>query len=66
MIDDDIIDVSHITEEDRREHMRRINQLATCPCMNCTAECNRWMNVASCDAYQEWREYNMHRRGRKR
>lgn len=64
-MDNDVIDVSHMTEEDRREHMRRMNQLTTCPCMNCQAICDRWSTVAECDAYQEWLDRNMRPRKRR-
>ena len=65
-MEDGTIDITHLTEEDRREHYRRINQLTTCPCVNCTADCNRWETVASCDPYQEWLEYNRPIRGQQR
>lgn len=56
--DDDTIDVSHCTEEDRREHFRRLNQLTTCPCCYCQAICDRWSTVAECEAYQTWLDHN--------
>ena len=65
-MDDGTIDITHMTEEDRREHYRRINQLTTCPCVNCSAICDRWDRIASCGPYQEWREFNMQLRGYKK
>ena len=65
-MDDDTIDLSHLTEEDRREYMRRISQLTSCPCVNCTADCLRWENIASCEPYQDWKERNQTIRGRGR
>ena len=66
MIDDDVIDVTHLSEEDRREHMRRISQLQTCPCCYCQAICDRTSAVAECRPYQEWREHNERIRGIRR
>ena len=64
-MDDGTIDITHLSEEDRREHYRRINQLMTCPCVHCTADCNRWEETAHCQPYQTWKEYNRARRGRR-
>ena len=66
MPDDGTIDITHMTEEDRREHYRRINQLTTCPCYMCTAVCDQWRHVAECEPYQAWLEYNEPRRGRRK
>lgn len=63
MTEDGTIDITHMTEEDRREHYRRINQLTTCPCCYCQAICDRASAVAECEPYQQWREYNEPRRG---
>ena len=62
MPEDNTIDVSHMTDKEYRQYMRRLEQLSTCPCMTCQAECNRWINVDSCASYQRWREYNRDRR----
>ena len=66
MADDDVIDITHMTAEERREHYRHLNQLSTCPCVYCTSPCRRNSEVAECDAYQEWREFNMQIRGWKK
>lgn len=58
-MDDDVIDVTHLTEEDRREHMRRLQQLTTCPCFNCTLVCDRVSIMHSCEPYQTWLDYQM-------
>lgn len=65
-MDDDVIDITHMTAEERREHYRHLNQLSTCPCVYCTSHCARNSEVAECDAYQEWREFNMQIRGWKK
>ena len=59
-MDDDVIDITHMTAEERREHYRHLNQLSTCPCVYCVSPCARNSEVAECDSYQEWREFNMH------
>ena len=60
--DDGTIDVSHMTEKEYRRHMRHLEQLMTCPCVNCQAICDRWLNVSKCTPYQRWLEYNKPRR----
>lgn len=64
MEDDDVIDLRDLTEEDRKNHFRRLDQLATCPCVRCTAICDRASTVANCAAYQRWYNRNIHRRKR--
>lgn len=61
--DDDVIDISHMTDEDRREHLRRISQLQTCPCVYCTAICDRMSTIAECGPYQKWLRHNEKLRG---
>lgn len=61
--DDDVIDISHMTDEDRREHLRRISQLQTCPCVYCTAICDRMSTIAECEPYQDWLRVNEKLRG---
>lgn len=63
---DGTIDISHMSAEERREHYRHINQLTTCPCVYCTSPCRQGGEVANCDRYQEWREFNMQIRGWKK
>lgn len=62
-IDDDVIDIIHMTDEDRREHLRRISQLQTCPCVYCTAVCDRMSTIAECRPYQKWLRHNEKLRG---
>ena len=62
MMDDDVIDLSSLTEEDRREHFRRLDQLTTCPCCYCTKICDRVDIMANCEPYQAWLDYQTPRR----
>ena len=32
-MDEDVIDVSHLSEEEYKQHMRRLQQLHTSPCL---------------------------------
>lgn len=57
-----MIDVSHMSKAEYRDHMRRLEELTTCPCMKCTKVCDRASTIAECDAYHEWWERNIHRR----
>lgn len=66
MTEDGTIDITHMTDEDRREHLRRISQLQTCPCVYCTTICDRRSTVAECDPYQDWLRHNEKLRGIKR
>lgn len=61
-MDADVIDLRDMTDEDRREHFRRLDQLTTCPCVHCTAVCDRASIVAECRPYQQWYYLNIHRR----
>lgn len=63
---DDVIDITHMTPEERREHYRHISQLSTCPCVYCQSPCRLTGEVANCEPYQEWREFNMTIRGWKK
>ena len=56
-LDDDVIDVSHMSDEDRRKHFRRLDELTTCPCCYCQETCDHWTHISECDAYQEWMEW---------
>ena len=62
IMDDDVIDLSSLTEEDRREHFRRLDQLTTCPCCYCTKICDRVDIMANCAPYQAWLDYQTPRR----
>lgn len=63
-MDDDVIDLRDLTEEDRKNHFRRLDQLATCPCVYCTEICDRASTIAECFPYQQWYYLNVHRRKR--
>lgn len=56
-LDDDVIDVTHLSEEDRKNHMRRLDELTTCPCNYCTEICDHWAHISECDPYHEWMEW---------
>ena len=63
-IDDDVIDISWMTEEELHEHLRHLSDLSSCPCVECCANCDRTEKVASCDAFQLWYAERMkNRRG---
>ena len=64
--DNDVIDISHLSEEDAREHMRRIDQLYSCPCYHCVLICDRASTLASCDSYQAWLDYQVPERRKRR
>ena len=62
IIDDDTIDISWMSEEQLREHLRHLSDLSTCPCVECCAICDRTEKVAQCEAFQLWyRERLMNR-----
>lgn len=61
-MDEDVIDLSKLSEEDRREHFRRLEQLTTCPCCYCQKICDRVDIMADCEPYQAWLDYQMPRR----
>ena len=50
-MDEDVIDVSHLSKEEYKQHMRRLQQLHTSPCLYCTAVCTDWVR---CKKYQKW------------
>ena len=56
-MDDDVIDVSHMSDEEHREHMRRISQLCSCPCMTCVRDCTTMSGINECEPYQRWMDY---------
>lgn len=61
-IDDDVIDISWMTEEELHEHLRHLSDLSSCPCVECCAICDRTEKVASCDAFQLWYQERMRNR----
>lgn len=52
--DENIIDISHMTPSEYKDHMRRLEQLTSCPCTHCTAVCDRMDIIADCEPYQSW------------
>lgn len=62
-MDDGTINITNMTPEERREHYRRLNQLSTCPCVYCVSPCARNLEIAECEEYQEWRDFDMQIRG---
>lgn len=61
-MDEDVIDISHMSEEKRREHLRHSSELSSCPCLTCKAICDRGEKIANCVAYQLWYERCLERR----
>ena len=55
IMDNDVIDLSHMSKEEVREHLRRLSDLASCPCLNCIRICDPTV-YASCEAYQIWHD----------
>lgn len=44
------------------EDLRRLEDLATCPCYSCVKNCDGMDKVADCVAYQRWYETKMRQR----
>ena len=61
-MDDDVIDISHMSPEEVREHLRHESDRSTCPCQTCQAICDRIDRIANCAAYQLWRDRCLERR----
>lgn len=62
-MDDDVIDISYMTDDELRTHLRRLSDYYSCPCVNCACVCDRPEKVATCDAYQLWLWDRMKYRG---
>ena len=61
-MDDDVIDISNISDEVFRTHLRRLADITSCPCMTCVRVCDRPEFIDQCDAYQLWRGQRMEAR----
>lgn len=61
-MDDDVIDISNVSQHEAREHLRRLSDLASCPCLNCRAICDRYDVIDKCVAYQLWYAERIKRR----
>ena len=57
--EDNTIDISHMSSAEYKNHMRRLEQLTTCPCVNCVKICDRWSTVQQCEPYQAWLQRNV-------
>lgn len=62
-MDNDVIDISYMTDDELRTHLRRLSDYYSCPCVNCACVCDRPEKVATCDAYQLWLWDRMKYRG---
>ena len=62
-MDNDVINISDMTDEELRTHLRRLSDYSSCPCVLCCAICDRPEKVATCDAYQLWLWDRMKYRG---
>jgi len=51
--DDDVIDVSDLTNEEFVEHMRELDRQSRCPCVGCE-KCAVRMQRHECQDYQRW------------
>lgn len=56
--EDDGIDISNMTADEYKEHMRRIEQLTSCPCTNCTDRCWDTGMITECKPYRRWWRQN--------
>lgn len=54
--EDDVIDISDLSGDKLREHLRRLSDLTSCPCNTCRAICDRFDTIDKCTAYQLWYE----------
>lgn len=54
---EDIIDVSHISREEYKAHMKILQSRTTCPCVYCQSDCVRASDRAECERYQEWMDF---------
>ena len=53
-MDDDVIDVSHLTDAEYKEHMKKVERESECPCLYCSSICDRITSRSECSAYQNW------------
>lgn len=51
--DDNVIDVTNMTEDQFVAHMRELDKQSRCPCIGCE-KCQVRMQRHECDAYQRW------------
>lgn len=59
IMDDDVIDVSSMSQKKARERLRQLSELASCPCNTCRAICDRYDVIDKCEAYQLWYDERM-------
>lgn len=51
--DNDVIDVTDLTNEEFVEHMRELDRQSRCPCVGCE-KCAVRMQRHECEDYQRW------------
>lgn len=51
--DDDVIDITDMTNEEFVEHMRELDRQSRCPCVGCE-KCAVRMQRHECQDYQHW------------
>lgn len=54
IMDDDVIDLSHLPRDAFLNRLRQLSDLSSCPCNTCRAICDRYDTIDKCDAYQLW------------
>lgn len=54
IMDDDVIDISHLPRDAFLTRLRQLSDLSSCPCNTCRAICDRYDTIDKCDAYQLW------------
>lgn len=53
-MDDDVIDLSHLSREAFLNRLRQLSDVSSCPCNECRAICDRYDTIDRCEAYQLW------------
>lgn len=54
IMDDDVIDLSHLPREVFLNRLRQLSDVSSCPCNECRAICDRYDTIDRCEAYQLW------------
>ena len=47
-------DLSHLSDADYKDAIRRIEQLASCPCTECVERCWTTDDIRECERYRRW------------
>lgn len=57
-------DLSHLSDADYKDAIRRIERLASCPCTECVERCWTTASIQDCKQYRDWWDvqHNIRRR----